>query len=78
MGRGVAGRGFPFYFWPIAWGGAAGIGTAAYLHSDEVCVYTLYYSVLFWVKQWHTVRLSRQHDAPGGTNRSCCIPIIIH
>ncbi|KAK0238994.1 hypothetical protein EDD85DRAFT_951206 [Armillaria nabsnona] len=34
-GRGVAGRGFPFYFWPVVWGGAAGAGTAAYLHSDE-------------------------------------------
>ena len=35
-GRGVAGRGFPFYFWPLAWGGIADVGTAAYLHSDEV------------------------------------------
>ncbi|KAK0501410.1 hypothetical protein EDD18DRAFT_1347495 [Armillaria luteobubalina] len=34
-GRGVAGRGFPFYFWPVVWGGDAGAGTAAYLHSDE-------------------------------------------
>jgi len=34
-GRGVAGRGFPFYFWPLAWGGIAGAGTAAYLHTDE-------------------------------------------
>ncbi|KAI0317055.1 hypothetical protein OF83DRAFT_185343 [Amylostereum chailletii] len=29
--RGVAGAGFPFYFWPVVWGGAAG-GSAAYLH----------------------------------------------
>ena len=35
-GRGVTGRGFPFYFWPIAWGGLAGLGAAAYLHSTEV------------------------------------------
>lgn len=35
-GAGVAGRGFPFYFWPLVWGTAAGIGTAAYLHDDEV------------------------------------------
>ncbi|KAG5720897.1 hypothetical protein E4T56_gene368 [Termitomyces sp. T112] len=35
MGAGVAGRGFPFYFWPVVWGTAAGIGTAAYLHNDE-------------------------------------------
>lgn len=35
-GRGVAGRGFPFVFWPLAWGGLAGAGTAAYLHDTEV------------------------------------------
>ena len=35
-GRGVAGRGFPFLFWPLAWGGVAGVGTAAYLHNTEV------------------------------------------
>ncbi|KAL0573020.1 hypothetical protein V5O48_008948, partial [Marasmius crinis-equi] len=37
-GRGVAGRGFPFYFWPVIWGGAAGIaigGSAGYLHASE-------------------------------------------
>ncbi|KAK0467144.1 uncharacterized protein EV420DRAFT_1507461 [Desarmillaria tabescens] len=34
-GRGVAGRGFPFYFWPVVWGGAVSAGTAPYLHSDE-------------------------------------------
>ncbi|TFK39215.1 hypothetical protein BDQ12DRAFT_682385 [Crucibulum laeve] len=34
-GRGVAGRGFPFVFWPIAWGGVAGVGGAAYLHTHE-------------------------------------------
>ncbi|TFK38300.1 hypothetical protein BDQ12DRAFT_128021 [Crucibulum laeve] len=38
-GRGVAGRGFPFYFWPLAWplaiGAGAGIGGAAYLHSTD-------------------------------------------
>jgi hypothetical protein len=35
-GRGVAGRGFPFVFWPLAWGGVAGVSTAAYLHNTEV------------------------------------------
>jgi hypothetical protein len=35
-GRGVAGRGFPFVFWPLAWGGAVGLGAGAYLHSNEV------------------------------------------
>jgi len=35
-GRGVAGRGFPFVFWPLAWGGFAGAGTTAYLHNTEV------------------------------------------
>ncbi|KAF8197478.1 hypothetical protein BJ912DRAFT_1055883 [Pholiota molesta] len=34
-GRGVANRGFPFFFWPLAWGGVAGVGTAAYLHNTE-------------------------------------------
>ncbi|KAJ7583873.1 hypothetical protein C8J56DRAFT_952087 [Mycena floridula] len=34
-GRGVVGRSFPFYFWPLAWGGAAGAGTGAYLHNSE-------------------------------------------
>ncbi|KAG6829781.1 hypothetical protein H0H87_010296 [Tephrocybe sp. NHM501043] len=34
-GAGVAGRGFPFYFWPVVWGGAAGVETANYLHDDE-------------------------------------------
>ncbi|KAF9484644.1 hypothetical protein BDN70DRAFT_989357 [Pholiota conissans] len=33
--RSVAGRGFPFFFWPLAWGGVAGVGTAAYLHDSE-------------------------------------------
>ncbi|KAF8626499.1 hypothetical protein AX17_006552 [Amanita inopinata Kibby_2008] len=35
MGRGTAGRGFPFYFWPIVWGTTTGAGTAGYLHSTE-------------------------------------------
>lgn len=34
--RGINGLGFPFYFWPVVWGGAAGAGGAAYLHSSEV------------------------------------------
>ncbi|KIY74370.1 hypothetical protein CYLTODRAFT_484686 [Cylindrobasidium torrendii FP15055 ss-10] len=33
-GRGVDGRGFPFYFWPIGWGGL-GFGGAAYLHTNQ-------------------------------------------
>ncbi|KAK0475410.1 hypothetical protein IW261DRAFT_1422244 [Armillaria novae-zelandiae] len=32
--RGVAGLGFPFYYWPLAWGGI-GLGSAAYLHNNE-------------------------------------------
>lgn len=35
-GRGVASRGFPFVFWPLAWGGVAGVGAGAYLHNSEV------------------------------------------
>ncbi|KAJ6585019.1 hypothetical protein B0H19DRAFT_860845, partial [Mycena capillaripes] len=31
-GRGVFGRGFPFYFWPLSFG--VGAGTGAYLHSN--------------------------------------------
>ncbi|KAJ6535187.1 hypothetical protein B0H10DRAFT_2144886 [Mycena sp. CBHHK59/15] len=34
-GRGVVGRGFPFYFWPLSFGAGGGIGTAAYLHSNS-------------------------------------------
>lgn len=34
--RGVGGFGFPFYFWPVVWGGAAGAGGGAYLHTSEV------------------------------------------
>ncbi|KAF9225627.1 hypothetical protein BS17DRAFT_554757 [Gyrodon lividus] len=30
-GRGVAGRGFPFWFWPVVWGG----GSVTYLHDTE-------------------------------------------
>ena len=33
--RSVTGRGFPFGFWPIAWG-AGLVGGAAYLYNDEV------------------------------------------
>ena len=37
VGRGTAGRGFPFFFWPIVWPVAAGAGAAAYLSGgDEV------------------------------------------
>jgi len=35
-GRGVFSRGFPFYFWPIIWVGAAGGATRAYLYDSEV------------------------------------------
>ncbi|KZV98189.1 hypothetical protein EXIGLDRAFT_746693 [Exidia glandulosa HHB12029] len=34
VGRGVGGAGFPFYFWPLAWGGGLGYG-AGYLHNHE-------------------------------------------
>ncbi|EGO04088.1 hypothetical protein SERLA73DRAFT_175836 [Serpula lacrymans var. lacrymans S7.3] len=33
-GRGVTGRGFPFWFWPVIWGGA-GAGSGAYLVDRE-------------------------------------------
>jgi hypothetical protein len=33
--NGVAGRGFPFFFWPIVWGGALGAGGAHYLDGHE-------------------------------------------
>ncbi|KAJ7645137.1 hypothetical protein DFH06DRAFT_1425900 [Mycena polygramma] len=34
--RGVAGRGFPFYFWPISWGSGTGYSSnASYLYSGE-------------------------------------------
>jgi hypothetical protein len=36
FGRGVVGRGFP-YFWPIAWGTHRGhASNAGYLYTDEV------------------------------------------
>ncbi|TFK70715.1 hypothetical protein BDN72DRAFT_794822 [Pluteus cervinus] len=39
FGRGVGGRGFPFYYWPLAWAGVGAVGTGAasyaYLNSDE-------------------------------------------
>ncbi|TFY79891.1 hypothetical protein EWM64_g4126 [Hericium alpestre] len=34
-GLGVAGHGLPFAFWPIVWGGAAGVGAGAYLHESH-------------------------------------------
>ncbi|KAJ7505290.1 hypothetical protein B0H11DRAFT_1708391 [Mycena galericulata] len=33
-GRGVAGRGFPFFFWPLSFGAVGGVGGGAYLRSD--------------------------------------------
>ncbi|KAJ7051511.1 hypothetical protein C8F01DRAFT_1066823 [Mycena amicta] len=33
--RGVNGRGFPFYFWPLAWGTGIGYGAGTYMHTDE-------------------------------------------
>ncbi|KAF9051090.1 hypothetical protein BDZ89DRAFT_1154005 [Hymenopellis radicata] len=33
-GRGVDNRNFPFYFWPLAWGGV-GFGGASYLHTNQ-------------------------------------------
>ncbi|CAA7271480.1 unnamed protein product [Cyclocybe aegerita] len=34
-GRGVGGLGFPFVFWPLAWGGVGLGGSALYLHNTE-------------------------------------------
>ncbi|KAJ7039946.1 hypothetical protein C8F04DRAFT_925178, partial [Mycena alexandri] len=35
-GRGVSGRPFPFYFWPVVWGSGVGVGSsAAYMYGDE-------------------------------------------
>lgn len=34
VGRGTAGRGFPFFFWPIVWPLGAGAGAATYISSD--------------------------------------------
>lgn len=34
--NGVEGRGFPFYFWLLAWGEGFGYGSAANLHVNEV------------------------------------------
>lgn len=33
---GIAGRGFPFGFWPVTFGSAAGVGVASQFHSNEV------------------------------------------
>ncbi|KAJ7738994.1 hypothetical protein B0H16DRAFT_1664614 [Mycena metata] len=36
FGRGVSGRGFPFYFWPISWGDGSGYSAnASYLYDDS-------------------------------------------
>ncbi len=40
-GRGVGGLGFPFYFWPLAFGT---VGGAAYLYNDEVRGSSIYHS----------------------------------
>jgi len=38
-GAGVAGRGFPYYYWPVVFGSLAVIGTQAYLNTHgEVSV----------------------------------------
>ncbi|KAJ7767803.1 hypothetical protein B0H16DRAFT_1210994, partial [Mycena metata] len=35
-GRGVSGRPFPFYFWPVVWGSGVGVGSSgAYMYGDE-------------------------------------------
>jgi hypothetical protein len=36
-GPGVAGRGFPFWFWPVIWGGSASAG-GDYLYDNEVTI----------------------------------------
>jgi hypothetical protein len=59
-GRGVAGRGFPFVFWPLAWGGAVGFGAGAYLHGDEVilqpltCICVILTSFFACIVVWQT------------------------
>ncbi|KAH7929943.1 hypothetical protein BV22DRAFT_1001727 [Leucogyrophana mollusca] len=39
-GRGVAGRGFPFWFWPVIWGSTVG-SSGAYLIDHEVIPFSL-------------------------------------
>jgi len=34
-GLGVSGRGFPFFFWPVVWGGAGGYAAGSYIHNNE-------------------------------------------
>ncbi|KAF5358619.1 hypothetical protein D9758_007678 [Tetrapyrgos nigripes] len=34
-GRGVSGRGFPYYFWPLTWGSASGYNAASYYHDAD-------------------------------------------
>lgn len=41
--RSVAGRNFPFGYWPIIWGAGIGAGSAAYLHSNEVRSYVSHF-----------------------------------
>ena len=36
-GRGIEGRNFPFYFWPVTWTGVGGNGASVYMHTNEVC-----------------------------------------
>jgi hypothetical protein len=36
IGRGTGGRGFPFIFWPVTWGGNTSQPSNAYLHTTEV------------------------------------------
>lgn len=36
VGRGVVGRGFPFYFWPVVWRGSANGLDDAYIYTTDV------------------------------------------
>lgn len=65
-GRGVAGAGFPFYFWPVVWGGGLGYG-GAYLYNHEVITDPVYTSS----SSSHETQLfqygnSDNPDRPGG------------
>ena len=36
IGRGTAGRGFPFFFWPLSWGRVSYTDSSAYLYTTDV------------------------------------------
>lgn len=63
--RGVAGRGFPFYFWPVPWIGAAGIG-GAYLYHNDVRVVTVCCSSCLAYSSFAQFSDSNNSSRPGG------------